>query len=150
VLLIQGVLVVALLVVGAVLVRSTADVRHQAVRRLLLVLLGLLAVTSVLVPRAVTWVAEKVGVGRGTDLVLYGLVVAFLGFIASSYRRTRALESKLAELTRRLALDEEARDVRGPAPAPVSDDVDGVGTGSPDAGPRDAGPRDAAPRDVAP
>ena len=115
-LLIQGVLVVALLVVGAVLVRSTSDVRHQAVRRILLVLLGVLAVTSVLVPGAVTWVAEKVGVGRGTDLVLYGLVVAFLGFIASSYRRTRVLESKVAELTRRLALDEEARErgVDGP------------------------------------
>ncbi|NIZ91536.1 DUF2304 domain-containing protein [Kineococcus rubinsiae] len=118
-LLIQGVLVVALLVVGAVLVRSTSDVRHQAVRRILLVLLGVLAVTSVLVPGAVTWVAEKVGVGRGTDLVLYGLVVAFLGFIASSYRRTRVLESKVAELTRRLALDEEARErgVDGPGNA---------------------------------
>jgi len=125
VLLIQGVLVVALLVVGAVLVRSTADVRHQAVRRLLLVLLGVLAVTSVLVPRAVTWVAEKVGVGRGTDLVLYGLVVAFLGFIASSYRRTRALEAKLAELTRRVALDEEARQAPAVPTRPTAEEPAG-------------------------
>ena len=145
-LLIQGVLVVALLVVGAVLVRSTSDVRHQAVRRILLVLLGVLAVTSVLVPQAVTWVAEKVGVGRGTDLVLYGLVVAFLGFIASSYRRTRVLEAKVAELTRRLALDEEAREsgaAGGPpgvaaadpvAPDPVTRDPVTRDAGTPDAG----------------
>nr|WP_205708920.1 DUF2304 domain-containing protein [Kineococcus siccus] len=125
---IQGLLVLALLVVGAVLVRSTADARHQAVRRILLVLLGLLAVTSVLVPQAVTWVAEALGVGRGTDLVLYGLVVAFLGFIASSYRRTRALEGKVAELTRRLALDEEAREAGAAAHRNVTTD----GTAAPE------------------
>jgi hypothetical protein len=106
VLLIQAVLIVAVLVVGAQLVRSTAGDRHQAVRRLLLGLLGVLAVASILVPGAVTVVARALGVGRGTDLLLYGLVVAFLGALVSAYRRQRSLESRLTELTRRLALDE--------------------------------------------
>ena len=105
-LLIQVVLIAALVVIGAVLVHSTADARHQAVRRLLLLLLVLMAVTSILVPRAVTTVAAWLGVGRGTDLVLYGTVVALLGFMASSYRRARSLEARLAQLPRRLALDE--------------------------------------------
>ena len=105
-LVIQAVLIVAVLALGSLLVRSTAGERHQAVRRLLLGLLGVLAVASILVPGAVTVVARTLGVGRGTDLLLYGLVVAFLGALVSAYRRERALESRLTELTRRLALDE--------------------------------------------
>ncbi|GAA4990730.1 DUF2304 domain-containing protein [Kineococcus glutinatus] len=120
-LLIQVVLIAALVVITGVLVHSTADARHQAVRRLLLVALVLLAVTSILVPGAVTRVAAWLGVGRGTDLVLYGTVVALLGFMASSYRRTRALEARLAQLTRQLALDEAASPVAG-------DDGEGPGT----------------------
>ncbi|NAZ77002.1 DUF2304 family protein [Kineococcus sp. T13] len=103
---IQVVLIVAVLCVGAVLVRSTAGERHQAVRRILLGVLVVLAVASILAPGAVTVVARAVGVGRGTDLLLYGLVVAFLGALVSAYRRQRSLESRLTQLTRRLALDE--------------------------------------------
>ncbi|NAZ86051.1 DUF2304 domain-containing protein [Kineococcus indalonis] len=108
--LIQALLLVAFAVIGTLLVRDATDVRHQAVRRILIVLFGLFAAVSVLVPGSVSWVAERLGVGRGTDLVLYGTVVAFLGFVAASYRRMRALESRLVELTRRLALDEARED----------------------------------------
>ncbi|MGI4896917.1 MAG: DUF2304 domain-containing protein [Janthinobacterium lividum] len=103
---IQVLLIVVVLVVGAVLVRSTAGARHQAVRRLLLAAFVALAVASILVPGAVTEVANSVGVGRGTDLLLYGLVIAFLGFVVSSYRRSRHLEETITQLARRLALDE--------------------------------------------
>lgn len=105
-LVIQVVLIVAVLVIGLRLVRSTAGERHQAVRRLLLGALVVLAVASILVPGVTTAAAAFVGVGRGTDLLLYGLVVAFCGFLVSSYRRTRDLEQRLTDLTRRLALDE--------------------------------------------
>ena len=103
---IQVLLIAVVLVVGGVLVRSTAGARHQAVRRLLLGALVALAVASILVPAAVTRVANAVGVGRGADLLLYGLVIAFLGFVVSSYRRSRQLEETLTQLARRLALDE--------------------------------------------
>lgn len=119
---IQVLLIVVVLVVGALLVRSTAGARHQAVRRLLLGVLVALAVASILAPGSVTSVANAVGVGRGTDLLLYGLVIAFLGFVVSSYRRSRHLEETVTQLARRLALDEapqpgQARreDADGPA-----------------------------------
>ncbi|WP_369051995.1 DUF2304 domain-containing protein [Kineococcus terrestris] len=105
-LVIQALLIAAVVAVGALLVRSSAGERHQAVRRLLLGALVVLAVASILVPGAVTAVAGLVGVGRGTDLLLYGLVVAFLGFVVQSYRRSRQVEARLTALTRRLALDE--------------------------------------------
>ena len=103
---IQVLLIAVVLVVGVVLVRSTAGARHQAIRRLLLGALVALAVASILVPGAVTDVANAVGVGRGADLLLYGLVIAFLGFVVSSYRRSRHLEETITQLARRLALDE--------------------------------------------
>ena len=50
--------------------------------------------------------AHLVGVGRGTDLLLYGLIVAFLGYTVTSYLRFRLIERRLTELTRQIALDE--------------------------------------------
>ena len=50
---------------------------------------------------------EMLGVVRqseGADLLLYALVIAFLSYIAMSYRRLSELERKLPLLARELAL----------------------------------------------
>ena len=52
----------------------SAGARHQAIRRLLLGGFVLLAVFAVLFPSVLTSVANVLGVGRGTDLLLYILV----------------------------------------------------------------------------
>lgn len=119
--LIQVVLVVAILLVALLLNRSTADARHQAIRRLLLAGFVVAAVVSVAFPSILSRIAAFVGVGRGTDLLLYALVIAFLSYIATSLRRTRLLASRITVLARELALaqarleDAEAR--QGAAPA---------------------------------
>jgi hypothetical protein len=102
--LIQVVLLVAVAVVAGLLTRSTANARHQAIRRLLLVGFVVAAAVSVVSPDVVTWLANRLGVGRGADLVLYALVIAFLSYIATSYRRLNALDRKITTLTRELAL----------------------------------------------
>ncbi|WP_127129539.1 DUF2304 domain-containing protein [Georgenia sp. SYP-B2076] len=86
----------------------TASARHQAIRRLLLVGFVVLAVFAVLFPTWLTAVANLLGVGRGTDLLLYVLVIAFLTYVASSYRHMVTLDRKLTVLTRKLALTETA------------------------------------------
>lgn len=78
--------------------------RHQAVRRILLVLFVIGAAVSVFFPQLLTWLARLVGIGRGTDLLLYILVIAFLGFAATTYRRNRQFESDITELSRQIAL----------------------------------------------
>ena len=80
--------------------------RFLAIRRLLLLTFVMSAAASIIVPSMWTRLARLVGVGRGTDLVLYALVVAFLGFVMRSYLRFRALEGQLTQLARRIALDE--------------------------------------------
>ncbi|MET7135731.1 DUF2304 domain-containing protein [Cellulosimicrobium sp. MI9406] len=104
--LIQVLLVVAIGVVTILLTRSTANARHQAIRRLLLVGFVVVAVLSVIFPEWLTYLANALGVGRGTDLLLYALVIAFVSYIATSHRRSALLERKLTVLTRELSLAE--------------------------------------------
>lgn len=104
--LIKVILIVAMAVIAALLLRSSQGVRHQAIRRLLLLLFGVVSVGSVLAPNVWNSAANGVGVGRGTDLLLYGLIVAFMGYTVTSYMRFRALEGQITRLARRLAIDE--------------------------------------------
>ena len=92
-------------VIGAVVyaLRGT-DATHLAVRRLGGALFAVVAILSILFPLAVTRVANLVNVGRGTDLILYVLVVSFLYVTVALYQRVHLLEERLAELTRALAL----------------------------------------------
>jgi hypothetical protein len=102
--LIKLILIVALVGVTVMVNRSTAGARHEAVRRLMLVAFVALAVIAVLFPPFLTSVAQAVGVGRGADLLLYGLTVTFLGYVAASYRRLRQMEHQLTVLAREVAL----------------------------------------------
>ena len=102
--LIKVILLVAIIGVTMLLTRSTAGASHQAVRRLLLVGFVVLAAMAVMFPPLLTQVAQAVGVGRGADLLLYGLTITFLGYVAASYRRMRQLEQQNTILARELAL----------------------------------------------
>jgi len=120
---IQVVLIVAIIGVALLLNRSTADSRHQAIRRLLLLGFVVAAVASVAFPAVLSYLAGFVGVGRGTDLLLYALVIAFLSYIATSMRRTRQLTARITVLARELALAQariEDAESRPPASDPTS------------------------------
>lgn len=118
---IQIILIVALLFIGIGLTRSAAGARHQAVRRLLVLLFVVFAVVAVLLPDVLTRVARLVGVGRGADLLLYILVIAFLGFLASSFRKTAQLEDRITQLSRAVALLTVQEPPRSPDAGPEGD-----------------------------
>ena len=103
--LIQLVLIVVVIITAARLLRDRGA-RTQAVRRLGLLLFAAFAVWSILFPSVWNHIARLVGVGRGTDMVLYALVVAFLSFTLTTYVRFREFEARYTKLARRLALDE--------------------------------------------
>jgi hypothetical protein len=103
--LIQLVLIVVVILVAARLLRGRGA-RTQAVRRLGLMIFAALAVWSILFPSVWNQFAKMVGVGRGTDMVLYALVVAFLSFTLTTYVRFREFETRYTKMARRLALDE--------------------------------------------
>jgi small membrane protein len=99
-------LLIAVVILTAVRLLRGRGARTQAVRRLGLMLFAALAVWSILFPSVWNRIAKVVGVGRGTDMVLYALVVAFLSFTLTTYLRFRDFEARYTKLARRLALDE--------------------------------------------
>jgi len=103
--LIQLPLIIVVVLTAVRLLRSQGA-RPQAVRRLGLMLFAAFAVWSILFPSVWNQIARLVGVGRGTDMVLYALVVAFLSFTLTTYLRFRDFEARYTKLARRLALDE--------------------------------------------
>lgn len=76
---------------------------------LAVVVLGIIAV---LWPMVTTYVANAVGVGRGTDLVLYVLVMVFIYNAVAMSQRMHRMERQLTLLIRELAI----RDARPAAP----------------------------------
>lgn len=109
--------VVAIFVAGFVLFRG-GGARLEAVRRVLLLLFVAGAGSSVFFPQAWTAVANFVGIGRGADLLVYLLVLVFIGFVATTYRRFRQFEHDITVLARQLAL-QSAHD---PGPRPGADE----------------------------
>ena len=104
--LIQFVLVLAVLIILYVFVRSSNAVYVQASKRIALVLFALANVYAVMRPDDVSVIARFLGVGRGTDLVLYALVVAFMAGMFSMYQRFRVVDRRYTELARTVAIRE--------------------------------------------
>ncbi|MFK3679856.1 DUF2304 domain-containing protein [Microbacterium sp. NPDC090218] len=120
---IQFLLIAAIIVLGLVVMRRTGADSHLAIRRILMMLFILAAILSVLFPQWLTWVASLIGVGRGTDLLLYALVLMFLAFVYTQYRRNNALQRQLTLLARKIALV-EAQQVESTEEAPGREDAD--------------------------
>lgn len=87
-------------------VRRWHGVGMQAGKRIGLVAFALLNVYAVLRPDDVTWVANRLGVGRGADLILYVLVIAFVLGMLNFYLRFKTMDRRLTELARTIAIRE--------------------------------------------
>jgi hypothetical protein len=99
----QIIAVVIIALAGFFLLRN-GGARQQALRRIVMLIFVLVAAFSVFFPQVWTWVANLLGIGRGADLLLYLLVLIFIGFVANTYRRFRQLENSLTTVSRELAL----------------------------------------------
>jgi small membrane protein len=104
--LIQLLLIVVTVGVLFLLLQKRAAARTRAWKRLILVALVAVAIASILNPELTTRAANLVGVGRGTDLLLYVLTAVFLYVVVGFYLKFRDVERQVTVLARRLALDE--------------------------------------------
>lgn len=123
-LLVQVLLLLALLAVLLIVVRRGQTVRIRAFKRLAFLAFLAATVFAILQPGDVTWVANRVGVGRGTDLLLYCLAMAFFAWAVNTYVRFRNLETRFAELVRAVALQNaEAPVGQAVTPEPAAEEV---------------------------
>ena len=72
--------------------------------RLIALIIFASVVSAVLFPEFTTTVANSVGVGRGTDLILYLLVVGSVFAVVMLTSRLMSIENTLTELVRQLAI----------------------------------------------
>jgi hypothetical protein len=130
---VQVLLLVAILAVLLVLVRRGNTVRGRAFKRLAFVAFLVATVYAILRPGDVTWVANKIGVGRGTDLLLYCLAMAFFAWAVNTYVRFRNLETRFAELVRAVALQNAQRPTEDAVVPPLEEapNVNGVDAPAP-------------------
>lgn len=104
--LIKLILIAVFLGFGFMLVRPSRGARNQAIRILGLLIFVGAAVYAVLFPALVNKLAELVGVGRGTDLLLYVFILVFIAQTFSATRKTRSQNAEITVLARKIALME--------------------------------------------
>lgn len=79
---------------------------------ILLLLLITAAVTFILFPDITTTIANKLGVGRGADLIFYTSILIFWFVVLKLYARIRRLEQVITKVVRRDAIDEANASVK--------------------------------------
>jgi small membrane protein len=98
-------LIASILLVSWWFLRQRNTSRTQAGKKVLLVLFACLAIVMIVDPTLTDAMARFLGVGRGADLLLYALVVAFLYVTINSYLKFKELEDRNIELARRFAVE---------------------------------------------
>ncbi|HEY8372972.1 MAG TPA: DUF2304 domain-containing protein [Pseudonocardiaceae bacterium] len=121
--LIQILLIAAVLALLVFFLRHRGTARTAAGVKIGFVLFLLFGVYAVLRPDDVQLLADLVGVGRGTDLMLYALIVAFAFATINTYLRFKELELRYARLARAIALA-NAEAPRGDRPTDSSDSAE--------------------------
>ncbi len=74
------------------------------------VILTSVAAAAIIRPDLTTWVAKRLGIGRGADLLLYGLAIMTVTGFFMMYARIRQLRRDVTALVRHLAIREAATD----------------------------------------
>ncbi|MEU6209266.1 DUF2304 domain-containing protein [Streptomyces sp. NPDC090085] len=121
---IQLVLIAGSVSMALIFIRTWSQAKNRAWKRIAFSLFVIVNVYAVLRPTDVTWLAQQLGVGRGTDLVLYVMVLG-MGFLTlNTFLRFRSLEKKITDLARTVAINEGVRHnderLNGELPAPAA------------------------------
>lgn len=85
---------------------SRNSYKVDASKKILGILFVIFAIFSVIFPELLNSIAQSVGIGRGADLLLYFLTIAYLFTLLSMYMRNRQTDEKITQLARKIALSE--------------------------------------------
>ena len=102
--LIKILLIVVVLLLSLYMFKANLGAKQTAWRRLGVLLFAVAAVVVVIFPGITTTVARFVGVGRGADLLLYGLVIVVLYNMLMQAKQRNAAERRLTKLAREVAI----------------------------------------------
>lgn len=101
---IKIILVAAILIIAISLTLARQSSKVKAWKKIILCLFILSAIIAVIFPELISGLATFVGVGRGTDLLLYMLTLAFLSYAINGYVRQQKDKDVMFRLARKIAL----------------------------------------------
>lgn len=104
--LIQLILIVAILIVIFRFLAYRDSFKTQAYKKILLLLLAIAAIIVILEPNLLDNIAHFVGVGRGADLLLYALTVAFIFDQFNDYVKDKEEQRRIVKIARKIAINE--------------------------------------------
>jgi small membrane protein len=100
---IQAILLLFILILGVFLFHRS---RSRLVGRAIMILLVLTLSIFVLFPDLTTWIANRLGVGRGVDFLFYVFALFVLYTLVLIYTRLRDQDRKITQITRTLAIQD--------------------------------------------
>jgi small membrane protein len=86
------------------LLAQGTSTRGQAWNKLIGLIALIFGIVAIIFPTLTTRVAHLVGVGRGTDLLLYCLTVIFMMVTLTQYMHRKEDQQKIIKLSRHIAL----------------------------------------------
>lgn len=101
---IQIILILTVLLSILVILSNRNSYKGRAWKKISLVLLATLMTVAVLWPESTTYIANLVGVGRGADLLLYAIVVAFILYALNNYLQSQDQRDATYRLARKVAI----------------------------------------------
>lgn len=101
----QGVLLFSVIIFIIYVLRF----KKTAYDRVFMLVIGVAGLILVVIPDLTTYIAEIVGIGRGTDLIFYTWVVFCLFKFLRYESRINNLERKITEITRHIAIEEAVK-----------------------------------------
>jgi hypothetical protein len=101
---IQAIVILAAISVILMALNSRRTHVGRAWKKICLCLLAIGMVVAVLFPNTTNDLAHFVGVGRGADLLLYCLVLAFIVYVLGNYLHQQDEKDAMYRLARRIAL----------------------------------------------
>lgn len=104
--LIQLILIIGFVVFLLRVLADPASYQLRAWTKILATLFVIAAILSVIFPDATNTIAHRAGVGRGADLLLYLLTLAFIFVMFNSYTQEKRLQKRIVLLARKVAIIE--------------------------------------------
>lgn len=101
---IQIILIALLVVLFVRLMSARGSSRTNAYKKLALLLFVFSAIIAVLFPQVLTMIANLVGVGRGADLLLYGLTIVVIFQLLNGYIKDKEEQQRFVKLVRKVAI----------------------------------------------
>jgi hypothetical protein len=101
---IKAILVLTILIVIGWFLSNRTTQQVRAWQKLGVILLTIIGIVVIVSPETSNDVAHSVGVGRGADLLLYLLTLAFIFMILNLYLKDKEEQRRITQLARKVAI----------------------------------------------